>query len=178
MEARFRDYLDEVSVEKALARRASEPERANLIGPSDKWFLYPGEDAVPLFDETMKGPTGGKAIHLRATDKSRKMYLSGYLNRTPYELMPNTRYRLSCFLKAKDVVGSGGIYMEMNNGAKNWKESTGPRRISGTTDWIYHEMEFETIGEISPKAFFCLRIWNATGEAWFDGLRLESMGRL
>ena len=178
MEARFHGYLDEVSVEKALSRRAAEPERANLIGPSDKWFLYPGEDAVPLFDETMKGPTGGKAIHLRATDKSRKMYLSGYLNHTPYELMPNTRYRLSCFLKAKDVVGSGGIYMEMNNGAKNWKESTGPRRISGTTDWIYHEMEFETIGEISPKAFFCLRIWNATGEAWFDGLRLESMGRL
>ena len=178
MEARFHGYLDEVSVEKALSRRAAEPERDNLVGPPEKWSLYPREDAVPLFDETVKGPTGGKAIHLRATDKSRKMYLSGYLNRTPYELMPNTRYRLSCFLKAKDVVGSGGIYMEMNNGAKNWKESTGPRRISGTTDWIYHEMEFETIGEISPKAFFCLRIWNATGEAWFDGLRLESIGHV
>ena len=38
---------------------------------------------------------------------------------------------------------------------------------------MYHEMEFETIGELSPKAFFCLRILNATGEAWFDGLQLE-----
>ena len=34
------------------------------------------------------------------------------------------------------------------------------------------------LGEISPKAFFCLRIWNATGEAWFDGLRLESIGHV
>ena len=178
MEARFRDYLDKTSVEKALARRAAEPERANLVGPPEKWSLYPREDAVPLFDETVKGPTGGRAIHLRATDKNRKMYLCGLLKGEPYVLKPNTRYRLSCFLKAKDVNGSGGIYMEMNNSAKNWKESTGPRRISGTTDWIYHEMEFETIGEISPRAFFCLRIWNATGEAWFDGLRLESIGHV
>ena len=65
-------------------------------------------------------PSDGKVIHLRATDKNRKMYLCGPLNHEPYVLKPNTRYRLSCFLKAKDVVGSGGIYMEMNNGSKNW----------------------------------------------------------
>ena len=67
--------------------------------------------------------------------------------------------------------------MEINNGVKNWAESgKGGRRFSGTTDWVYHEMEFETIGEISPKAFICLRIFNATGEAWFDGIRLEEIG--
>ena len=68
--------------------------------------------------------------------------------------------------------------MELNNGKKNWKESTGDRRISGTTDWIYHEMEFETAEEICPKPHFCLRILNATGDAWFDGLRLEFLGQL
>ena len=43
------------------------------------------------------------------------------------------------------------------------------------TDWAYQEMEFKTIGEIIPKAFFCLRIFNASGEAWFDGVRLEEL---
>ena len=178
MTARFRDYLDTISVDKALARRAAEPERPNLAEPSEKWSLYPKEDAVPMFDETVKGPTGGKVIHLRASDKNRKMYLVGSLYREPYILKPNARYRLSCFIKTKDVTGSGGVYMELNNGKKNWKESTGDRRISGTTDWIYHEMEFETAEEICPKPHFCLRILNATGDAGFDGLRLEFLGQL
>ena len=65
----------------------------------------------------------------------------------------------------------------MNNGEKNWAESNkGSRRFSGTTDWVYHEMTFETIGEISQKPFLCLRIYNADGEAWFDGMRLEEIG--
>ena len=37
-------------------------------------------------------------------------------------------------------------------------------------------MTFETIGEISQKPFLCLRIYNADGEAWFDGMRLEEIG--
>ena len=73
-------------------------------------------------------------------------------------------------------LGKGGIYLEINNGIKNWAESGHPdRRFSGTTDWAYQEMEFKTIGEIIPKAFICLRIFNASGEAWFDGVRLEEL---
>ncbi len=176
LEAHFREYMDEISVEKALARRAAEPERPNLIDPKG-WSIYPSKGAVPIIDETVKGPTGANAFHTRAIDN--KAYLSGTLRRAPYLLKPNTRYRLSCFMKAKDVVpfNRGGIYLEINNGANNWAESSKDgRRFSGTTDWVYHEMEFKTIDTISPKAFICLRILNATGEAWFDGVRLEEIG--
>ena len=34
----------------------------------------------------------------------------------------------------------------------------------------------KTIDKINPKAFVCLRILNATGEAWFDGVKLEEIG--
>ena len=37
-------------------------------------------------------------------------------------------------------------------------------------------MTFKTIDKINPKAFVCLRILNATGEAWFDGGKLEEIG--
>ena len=178
IERHFRDYMDGISVEKALSRRASEPSRPNLVDPKG-WSLYPSKGAPPLVDETVKGPTGGNAIHIRAINGI--SYLSGLLRREPHMLKPNTRYRLSAFLKIKDVVPrgrGGGVYLEMNNGVKNWAESnTSATRLSGTTDWIYHEMEFETIGEISPKALFVLRILNASGEAWFDDVRLEEIGK-
>jgi len=172
----FRGYMDEISVERALRRRAAEPARPNLVDPNG-WSPYPAGCADPLFDETVKGPTGERTLHVRAVEN--KAYLSGLLRRAPYLLKPNTRYRLSCFLKAKDVQPQnrfGGIYLEVNNGVKNWAESNkGSRRFTGTTDWLYHEMEFTTIGTIDPKAYFCLRILNATGEAWFDGVRLEEL---
>ena len=172
----FRSYMDGLSVEKALARRASEPKRPNLVDP-EGWSLYPSKGAPPLVDKSAKGPSGGDVLHVRAIDG--KAYLSGLLRRAPHLLKPNTRYRLSCFLKLKDVAPrqkSGGVYLEMNNGQANWAESNkGSKRFSGTTEWVYHEMEFETSAEISPKAFFCLRILNASGEAWFDGVRLEEV---
>ena len=172
----FREYMDEISVEKALKRRAAEPERPNLVDPKG-WSVYPSKGAVPIVDSAVRGPTGANAFHIRASGN--KAYLTGTLRRAPYLLKPNTKYRLSCFMKANGVVPlqRGGIYMEINNGSKNWAESgKGGRRFSGTTDWVYQEMEFETIGEISPKAFICFRIFNASGEAWFDGIRLEEMG--
>lgn len=175
MAANFRRYVDEISVEKALARRAAEPKRENLVNPKG-WSIYPSRGAVPIVDETVKGPTGENTLHVRAVDN--KAYLTMMLNRKPHTLKPNTRYRLSCFVKANGVVplGKGGIYLEINNGIKNWAESGHPdRRFSGTTDWAYQEMEFKTIGEIIPKAFICLRIFNASGEAWFDGVRLEEL---
>jgi len=172
----FREYMDEISVEKALARRAAEPERANVIDPKG-WSIWPSKGAVPIVDKTVKGPSGANAFHLRAIDG--KSYLTGTLRRAPHLLKPNTRYRLSCFVKADNVLpyNRGGIYIEINNGVKNWAESgKGGRRLSGTTDWMYHEMELKTIDTISPKAFICLRIANASGEAWFDGVRLEEIG--
>lgn len=40
---------------------------------------------------------------------------------------------------------------------------------------MYHGMEFKTGGEIVEKPYVVLRILNATGEAWFDGVRLEEV---
>ena len=173
----FRGYMDSISVEKALARRATEPRRQNLVDPKG-WSPYPAGIANPLVDETVTGPTGEKALHVRAVGN--KAYLSGLLSRPGHRLKPRTTYRLSCFLKAKDVTPchkSGGIYMEMNNGPKNWAESNkGTDRISGTTDWLYHEMTFRTSDTVDPKAHFTLYILLASGEVWYDGVRLEEMG--
>jgi len=168
----FRAYMETLSVEKALARRAAEPARPNLV--DFKGLSTITDKSVPFVDESVKGPTGASAFHIKTTKKTGR--ITGGLDRV---LKPNTRYRISCFLKTKDVVPyakSSGVYLEMNNGAKNYKESnTRAKRFTGTTDWVYHEMEFDTIDKIVSKPFFTVRIHYSTGEAWFDGLRLEEL---
>ena len=170
---KMRAFADGISVEKAMARRAANP-GVDILDHGN-WSPYPREGAVPVFDSDVKGPTGANAIHIRAVGD--KLYLSNVLDRPPHVLKPNTRYRFSCFLKAKDVRPTGrkgGIYIEVNNGPDNWAESN-KTRIVGTTDWMYHGMEFKASGEIVEKPYVVLRILNATGEAWFDGVRLEEV---
>ena len=50
---------------------------------------------------------------------------------------------------------------------------------NGTRDWIHQSVEFTTNDDVVQqpgyKANLWLRVFNSTGTAWFDGVRLEEM---
>ena len=52
---------------------------------------------------------------------------------------------------------------------------------NGTRDWIHQSVEFTTNDDVVKlpgyKANLWLRVFNSTGTAWFDGVRLEEIRR-
>ena len=94
------------------------------------------------------------------------------------DLKPETRYRLSFFLKTDDLrsPAGGGAHVVVNDGVNN---SFPPRRsIAGTMDWTHFSFEFKT----RPKKENCrsyIRLivrGPCQGTAWFDGVRISEIG--
>ena len=104
-------------------------------------------------------------------------------------LKPNTKYRLSYFLKTDKLErrdakeGRGGACMEVEQYGKKYSALRMPAATywNGTRDWIHQSVEFTTNGDVVQqpgyKANLWLRVFNSTGTAWFDGVRLEEMPR-
>ena len=104
-------------------------------------------------------------------------------------LKPNTKYRLSYFVKTdrlekRDPKGGGsGACIEVEQYGKKYSALRMPAATywSGTRDWIHQSIEFTTNDDAVKlpgyKAYLWLRVFNSTGTAWFDGVRLEEMPR-
>ena len=92
------------------------------------------------------------------------------INRQYVDLAPDTTYILSGWIKTENVTGGGGaqVYPYDYGGvidATNWI------RVEGTTDWTYYSMQFTT-GADPSRARINFRLFNATGTAWFDNIKL------
>ena len=91
-------------------------------------------------------------------------------------LKPNTRYRISYYLKTKDLVGKVGagawIYFS-NKGAAPLPRN----RILGTNPWHRVCVEFKTPADTGKDYVppLGLWIWNAKGTAWFDEVRIDEV---
>lgn len=96
---------------------------------------------------------------------------------TKLHLKKTSRYRLSYFIKTKDVVsfksGGAGLYVILANGRsiKNPKPY-----MNGTCDWVHLSLEF-TPPVDSPKALIQFRLENALGTMWVDGVLLEELAK-
>ena len=91
-------------------------------------------------------------------------------------LKPNTRYRISYYLKTQDLVGKIGagswIYFSNANAAPL------PRnRILGTNPWHRVCVEFKTPADTGKDYVppLGLWVWNAKGTAWFDEVRIDEV---
>ena len=91
-------------------------------------------------------------------------------------LKPNTKYRISYYLKTKDLVGKVGagawIYFHHSVGMPL------PRnRILGTNPWHRVCVEFKTPANTGKDYVppLGLWIWNAKGTAWFDEIRIDEV---
>ncbi len=83
-------------------------------------------------------------------------------------MKPGTRYRLSYFLRTKDLKGRTGAGAYLSLGKKQFAFPN--IRITGTTSWHKRTFDFETPKDLTPKdkCILGLWIWHAGGDAWYD----------
>ena len=102
------------------------------------------------------------------------------INVTQYlpELKPDTKYRLSFYVRLQDVKplkAGGGVCANIWDDANRWFPAH--NYLTGTMDWTFQSYEIKTGVNTNKKvrSYLCLRIMNASGTAWFDDVRLEEI---
>ena len=95
-------------------------------------------------------------------------------------LKPNTRYRLTYFVKTKDIEprmmygGGGGVAVNIWDDHNRWFPSK--NMFTGTMDWIFQRFEFTSGPDVERHhPYMYLHRLYAVGTAWFDDVRLEEI---
>ena len=93
-------------------------------------------------------------------------------------MKPNTRYRVSFFVKCRDVKGfrrNAGVSLCFHDNVD--RAAPALAFLTGTTDWVHVSIEFvsKKNTNIGSLAFVQPRITNATGTAWFDDILIEEL---
>jgi hypothetical protein len=172
-----RAYLDGISVEKALVRRAKEkPVLPSLIenGTLDTlegWRFAKTPNARYSIDTDVR-VTGSASLKVVCDGSARAVYpLNGGLK-------ASTSYRLSYFVRLDDVrplPGWSGVVGEFFDGENYFHYPRPP--LKGNSDWMYQESVFTTPSRTcsggEQKFQFLLK--NVKGTAWFDDVRLEEL---
>ena len=160
-------YLDATDAGRNAARYRSSPPKRNLFDmKKGSWYSATRDETTKIVtDRSFKVvATNGNATTL--------YYLDGRCSET---LKPNTRYRLSFFIKGEGIKairkggGAGITFCDAYN--RSFPTTAG---LVGTFDWIHQTFEFTTHAETGNrcKSYVYLRIGGANGTAWFDGLSL------
>ena len=149
-------YLDRVDVARNEARRAREPNRSILKGTR-----FDAPEAIVLDDSS-------------PSSRSYSQSLRGLLK-------PNTRYRVSYFMKMTNVVAGmrksgvgGGVCVDLYDGTKGSVYPPSAER-TGTRDWLYYSYDFTTSPEIGSSPHFRIRLLGASGKAWFRSVRIDPL---
>ena len=140
------------------------------LRPTQKWSL----DKSEFF-------TAPPSLKLSAAKGSNGMMVTQYLPK----LKPSTRYRLSAYIRFKDVTAvkkGGGIVFNLFDTGNRWFPDNA---ITGSSaNWIRQSFEFTTPADTGSKLgnnnkkivpYLRLRLFNATGTVWFDNVTLEEI---
>ena len=117
--------------------------------------------------------TSGRSLHL-INHSGKNMNVVQWVD----GIKPNTKYKVSFYLKTKNLrpagtnVSGAGIYVS-DTGGKLLGRGYG--RHTDDNPWFRESVEFTAPADISGKIAVGLWIWDATGEAWFDHVRLEEI---
>ena len=136
------------------------------------WWGTKRKQQVVKFDEKVF-VSGGRSVYMKNV-KDGKM---GMVLKIP-ALKPSKKYRLSYFLKTRNIDGprGAGAFIGFNKIGK-YIELPSPN-IIGTNSWHRQNFEFKTpadTGEGHPCRSISFWIWSSQGEAWFDEIRLEEV---
>ena len=91
------------------------------------------------------------------------------------DLKPNTKYRISYFVKLDNVQLKGqfsGAVLNIYAGGNKWFPA---KWLYGTVPWTYQQGTFTTGPDIGNKSYLLLYLMKANGKVWFDRIRLEEM---
>lgn len=113
--------------------------------------------------------TGGKSLHFR--NVGGKNISTGF---SIPEMKPNTKYRLTYFLRTDKLTGKQGAGVFLYFNKTNGRCMPHPQ-VLGTTSWHRLSFEFKSPANtgVGRKPTLGLWIWQAAGEAWFDDVRIE-----
>ena len=117
------------------------------------------------------GRSGKHSIRLRGESEDQTVSTSSS-GPTPH-INPNTKYRLSCWIRCENVIGEGAFikFNEIGFNQAMMKASHFTKPLRGTTAWTYVERVFKTC-ESSELGWLYLELTGA-GQAWFDDVALE-----
>ena len=110
--------------------------------------------------------------------KGREMLVTQFLPK----LKPSTKYRLTAYIRFKNVLPikrGGGITINLWDAGNRWFPAH--NFITGTSDnWMRQSFEFTTHPATGSKKgggspYIRLRLFNASGEVWFDDVTLEEI---
>lgn len=178
---RGKTYMDDISVEVERARRVADTSAKAVLVDTDKngWKGW----GVP---KTVRYE--GTAVSIDSTGDNTYV---GFALKDNSALKPNTKYRLSYFVRTEKLVsptgrsGGFGACMEVEQygdkefgGAYSALRKPEQAYWKGDQDWVHQKLEFTTddkVGKGKYKAMLWLRIFRASGTAWFDGVRLEEV---
>ena len=170
-------YLDKTDVKKALERRAARPNTSILpeMDAKNRW----GGTKYEIDTKNFVTPPNSVCFTSKKTE--------GLRTNVP-TMKPNTRYRLSYFIKTEGVEpqmmygGGGGASLNIWDDRNHWWPSGNP--FTGTMDWIYQEFEF-TSGPLTNNhdpekgktnnSYLMMHMLYCSGKVWFDDVRLEEI---
>ena len=179
LKARAAAYGSAIDVKAALARRAkSKP--ANLLANGDFAKDLRGWNGRVEYDAA-DGVAAPGCVKVVSDGKGNDAYQ--HFNRDGLSLKPDTKYRLSFFVKLQDVRAEKGgrwcgVFGNAWAGANCWTPQFFGH--TGTTGWMYQELVFTTCGDAEKlkQAYVSLKVMSAKGTAWFDDVVLEEMPSL
>ena len=178
LENASRAYLDDISTARELKLRKLDTAACQIITNGDftvkprgrffgGWY---GNKFAPLVRD--EGVTGGQCVMLEGSSNGASVVCQ-FLP----QLKPDTRYRLSYFVKTENLFskgkggGAGAVIMDAFN--NSFPAHT---RYSGTMDWTHVWFDLTTHPDTNRRVRSYIRLVisaNTTGRAWFDGVRLE-----
>ena len=128
------------------------------------------KNPIKIEVDTTQFITPPAAIKLEGTNVSLVQYLP--------ELKPDTKYRLSFYVKTENVKPlkkTGGVCINIWDDKNKWFPSY--NYLTGTIGWIFQSYTFKTgkNTNVSVKSYMRLRIMHAEGTAWFDDVKLEEL---
>jgi putative membrane-bound dehydrogenase-like protein len=114
------------------------------------------------------GRTGERGVHIVSTDGADAGWSQDV------RVKPNTRYRLSAWVKTKGVTGDGrGVQFNLHQ----LQQQGLPKALRGDNDWTELTSEFASGGNNRLQLNLLFGGWGpAKGEAWFDDVKLIEIG--
>jgi alpha-N-arabinofuranosidase len=111
------------------------------------------------------GRTGGQCVSIQSDQGSDAAWTA------TVPVQPNTYYRLSGWIKTKDLRGAVGALLNIQN-----LQHVKTPRVTGTEDWTRVSTLFQTGGATQLEVNCLFGGWgNSTGQAWYDDVALESI---
>ena len=163
------DYLSVADASRAAARYKANPPKRNLVRWDFGWLATKWD--------TGEGIVSSRSIKVASTNGTATAlyYLDGS---AATSLKPETRYRISFFVKGRDIVPTregGGAGLTLCDTRNNSFPS--PAALSGTFDWLHQSFVHKTAPKTNEggRSYIYVRISGANGTAWFDGVTIEEI---